>query len=313
MARYLFDTNEIFFPVDLCKLYWESPDKRDMFGNLQTVCEDFNAVVDLERDYVFATVTREYVLIPNREAAELGFDLLAHLFHLLDDGRCYAAAYWTTSKRSECEIDIVLDYEAALPLADEGWRPMVKVVNSYNKKRKLTFYLGFCRVDGEGCSEGAFLISGLTLELNSTHNASAAALRGILFDRVDANPDMDVKRIARALEAKMERLKSISLTRSNMLSLCGKIFGFSTSKADGEPSDAREKAAALIKARVPMKKGRGDAYAFFVAMMAYASTSEKFTRRAQTTKSELQLGAWLDSFVQAVSKPNFQLRKYLAS
>ena len=64
MARYLFDTNEIFFPVDLCKLYWESPDKRDMFGNLQTVCEDFNAVVDLERDYVFATNHITYGINP---------------------------------------------------------------------------------------------------------------------------------------------------------------------------------------------------------------------------------------------------------
>ena len=311
MARYLFDTDAVFFPVELCRLYWESPDKRDIFGNLQTLCDDFYAVVDLEKEYVFATVTKEYELIPNHEAAELGFDLLAHLLHLPDSDSCYALQCWTTAKRSECEIDIVSDYDASLPLADEGWRPMVKVVNSYNKKRKLTFYLGICQVDAAGALQGAFLVSGLTLELNSTHNASITTLRNTLFDRVDCNPDMDVRKILKSFEAKLANLEALSLTQRNMLALCGKIFGIQVARTAGEASEDYTKALAIIKEHVPMKKGRGDARAFFTAMMAFASTCDKFTRRAQTAKSELLLGAWLDDFVKASSSSRFQLRKYI--
>lgn len=302
MARYLFDTSEIFFPVDLCRLYWESPDKRDMFGNLHNVCDDFYAVVDLEKDYVFATVTKDYELILNLEAAELGFDLLAHLFRLPDYTHCYASNYWMTAKRSECEIDIVLDYDAAPSLSDDGWRPMMKVVNSYNKKRKPTFYFGFCQVDNDGVIQAAFLISGFSLELNSRQKVFVDTLRDILFERVDRNPDMDVQRIEQLFKKKMERLKAISLTQRNMLTLCGEIFGFAPGSVQNKLSDARQNAISLIKQHVPMKRGRGDAYAFFTAMAAYASTYEKFTRRAQTTRSQLQLGAWIDDFLK--TSPN---------
>lgn len=312
MARYLFDTNEVFFPVDLCRLYWESPDKRDMFGNLQIACDDFFAVVDLEKDYLFATVTKDYELIPNREAAELGFELTAHLFSDDNTASCYAPRYWTTAKRSELELDILCDFAAATPLTDEGWKPMVKVVNSYNKKRKLTFYLGFCQVDGEGEAKGAFLIPGLTLELSSTHTSSMEAIRRLVFAKLDQNPDMDVERIVKTFQNKMEQLKKVQLTQRNMQALCCKIFGFSSNKADGETAEALQKATAMIKEQMTLKNGKGDAYGFFVAMSLFATTYDKFARRAQTTKSQLQLGAWMEDFAKASASSQFQIRKYLS-
>lgn len=316
MPRYLFETSEIFFPVELCRLYWESPIEKDMFGNLQTPCDDFMAVVDMERKYVFSTVTKDYRLILNKDASDLGFDLFTHLFHLSDNRLCYATRYCTTLKRSEFEIDIVRDFDVKLPFANDGWRPMVKVVNSYNKHRKLSFNIGYCRVNKEGLSKGAFLIPGLSVELNSAHDEPIRMVRRHMFKLLEENPNMEMLNIEKQFQEKMQRLKELKVTEKGMLPLFCKIYDI-TYKKDGSPTlhknvyEALRIASIIIKENVIIRNDQADAYTFFYAMMDYATNCEKYASRAQTITSQLRLGGWLNDFIDAASKPEFDFNNYV--
>lgn len=316
MANYLFDTKEIFFPVKLCKLYWESPDKKDMFGNIQNPCDDFYAVVDMEREYVFSTVTKSYHLILNRDASDLGFDLFASLFKLSDNNLCYATDYFTTTKRSEYEMDIVRDFDEKMPLVNDGWRPMAKIINSYNKKRKLTFHIGYCRVDGQKLIKGAFLIPGLSIELSSAHDKSINDARIWMFQQLHKNPNMEMNAIESSFQKKMNQLKKIHLGEEMMLPMFCKIYGLSLFQAKTDIqkqklSDALYHAYYLTKEHTIIHDDKADAYTLFYALMEYATHYEIYSSRAQTAKSQLQLGSWLNDFLESFETSGVDVAKYV--
>lgn len=316
MARYYFNTDKIFFPVELCRLYWESPYEKDMFGNVQQLCDNYFAVVDIENNSVFATVTKDYELILNKDAADLAVDMFAYLFHLSDNNLCYATNYFTTAKRSEFEMDFIRDFEAQMPLVNEGWRPMAKVVNSYNKHRKLSVNIGYCKVDERGHSRGAFLIPGLSVELSSAHNHSIRSVRRWMFDELTRNPNMNMLFIEQQFQTKMERLKELKISEKNMLPLFCKIYGL-TLDPDSKPAQktilfrAIRQAYLLIQEHTILRDGKADAYTFFYAMMEYATFYKGFAESAQTAISQLRLGGWLNDFITATSERDFDYVNYV--
>jgi len=145
-----FDGTEIsdpFFPVELCKLQYAMPNEETQ----QPVIPDWRdasrhfAVVDVDRNDVFAVVTEEYDLVTNEEAAKIGRDCFMAVFERTDVEKMELYNTVMPKTRSFCHMDYV-HTEAEQDYFDKDpWTPFLRITNSYNKTKLLQFDLGFCR------------------------------------------------------------------------------------------------------------------------------------------------------------------------
>ena len=125
-----------FFPVS--KVRVSASDTGHRFGRHWAVASD-------DRREIFSIVTRDYRLVSNMQAYELGRQAFALVF-----GRDAAADLQLfnvtmPATRSWAHIDLTAGGLEFAPRADDKWLPFLRVTNSYNRSRALGFVVGVCR------------------------------------------------------------------------------------------------------------------------------------------------------------------------
>ena len=109
------------------------------------VIPNFSAIVDVERHHVFSVVSNNYRLITNEVAICLGEQCFCNVFSQTTASGMEVFNITLPKTRSFCHIDYFHAQSNFEPWQDDTWVPFMRVTNSYNRTKLLSFDLGFCR------------------------------------------------------------------------------------------------------------------------------------------------------------------------
>jgi len=315
-----------FFPVVLCDLKYEYP-VVDLFGNVVEKkvfpAAGFKAVVDVERNNVFAAVTDQYQLVTNEMAYRWAEPVVKAVFNqtTLNDLSCFNVRM--TKHRSCCYIDLIRrlpqGFRMFNPFGDDDpWTAFLRISNSYNKTVCLRYELGFCRWI---CKNG--LIFG-KMSVNRKFPHTKADLDEEKIEQallVDAQENIGQIR-NREVEfiKKLQALRQYPLPASSMLALMCKVFNIRMTKRSVEEmtTDRRKTAARLAKLINELTSSYfgqfGDnAYAALNVISDYASFPDGDRGASVVMDYQSRAGNWVDSFVEASKSPDFSMTAYLGS
>lgn len=317
---------DAFFPVEICDLKYVWCSQYDLFGNAVSTkdvpIKEHKAIVDVERQYVFATVTDKYRLVTNREAYNWSAPVLDAVFNhsKLEDFDCFNVRM--TSTRSSCCIDLIRKLEGGNVISfcpfkeDDPWTAFIRITNSYNKTSCLKYQLGFCRWI---CQNG-MIFESKSVDFVFPHTMRTVSEERIYQQLEEAAQSQigEIRSLEEQFIAKLRRLREHDVPQSVMLALACKVFNLHLTRDEAKNLSAveRKKAKDFVE---KIKKDSAEYYAQFGAN-AYAAmnvltdfASYPKGSSGVNTVSTLQAkaGAWIDDFVEASSRPGFNMTKYL--
>jgi hypothetical protein len=113
--------------------------------------KQYKAVVRGDTGTVFAVVSDRYELLHNSRALDLGKKAFVHLFPETSPDDFTVYDIHLTKTGSACHIDLIHKSYSTNVWEQETWLPFLRVANSYNRYRALSFDFGFVR---KLCSNG---------------------------------------------------------------------------------------------------------------------------------------------------------------
>ncbi len=131
--------------IEVCIFRFECGPRRQSW---LAKCTKHFAVVDVNRNFVFAMVTKNYELITNEQAMTIGHECFQTVFEQTDVSEMKIYNTVMSKNRSICHVDYVhpkAQYNNYFE--KESWTPFLRITNSYNRTRQLQFHLGFCAED----------------------------------------------------------------------------------------------------------------------------------------------------------------------
>lgn len=307
-------TREVFFPVRLQKIYfrnctedavdeklYEEMNYKELIG-----IESHLGVLDVERKKMLSVVTRDnYELVTNQEVCE--FVLKRVIPEVFKTGsRFLCNQVIMPESRGSCYMDLCcVDYEPPIKFHDV-WQPFMRVTNSYNKTKKMSCTMGFCKRG----SDNRIIFGDRQIAFTSVHN------RGIKlrFDRHLAKCN-DPEQFALSFYRNLATLYKYYFPRNMMLALLCKVFEMDTRIASSRNS--AENKWLFTKTAIELIEEffgqNGDnAYAAFCVLTAYASHPiKRFGPGADINKLQSMVGEWVKEFPLKVMEDGFNFRDYL--
>lgn len=312
----LSDLGEVLFPVSLAPLVacTAKGDRK---------VDHSRAVVDARSGRVLSVVGRDYRLITHEQALELAFECVAAAFPQTRRADWHVGAAQATSSGAACCFDLQhstgqLEF-AGLPAAlkPDVFGPFVRVVNSYNHSRALSFNIGYYR---KVCRNGLILRDSV-VSLHFQHSRRSM--------REQIHFDVEPAQLARqraAFRALLARLRCCAVPAESMTRLACVVLGFRAPPLDPDVVDptaptramARQRAWELLEAAVEQSCRRfreelGDnAYAVLNAVTDLASRppANPLVRRDRHALQR-RAGQWLGSFLARLNSGDFDLQTYL--
>ena len=154
------DLSTILFPVELRPVGYlpssSGTPKEEGFtldpepGEFESI-DQYKAVVRGDTGAVFAVVSSRYELLHNSRALDLGKKAFVHLFPEASAADFIVFDIQKTRTGSACHIDLIHKTYSTEVWEQETWLPFLRVSNSYNRYRALSFDFGFVR---KLCSNG---------------------------------------------------------------------------------------------------------------------------------------------------------------
>jgi hypothetical protein len=134
---------DLLFKVEKEKLYVDLvPIEPTLFDDSATqliLLDDYNAIVNKSNNEILSVVSRNYNLITNQKALELGKEAFTKLFKVKADMKVYKVI--TSSRKTYCHIDLIHENVDLKVWEQDAWFPFIRVTNSYNRTYALAFFL----------------------------------------------------------------------------------------------------------------------------------------------------------------------------
>lgn len=272
------------------------------------------AIVNVDRNCVLGVVSRDYRLITNREALDWAYECCVAVFPQTKPSEWEVKATDAPSTAGYCHIDLrhnsaALDF-TFIPQSQkpDAFGPFIRVTNSYNGLRALSFDIGFYR---KVCTNG--LIAPQSIIRFSFNHLRREIGETIKFE---------------IAEDKLAQVRASMSSHFNLLRNCvvpRKDFGTLVMSAlllkRPEPWNPKSRIATewqaldseLTKMNDRYANELGEnAYSVFNTMTEFASHPpvNQCVRRDRHSFQKLT-GAWLISFTQECVKSDFSLERYL--
>lgn len=315
--------SEILFKVEQKPIYLResSEPQKNLFGDVIHSQDDknpkyskisrFQAVTDIESDYVFSVVAESYKLITNAEAIKLGEQCFKSIFPNLksEDMEVFHITYPKT--KSFCHIDFTHKEGGFEPWQDDKWIPFLRVTNSYNRTKLLRFDLGFCRWI---CTNGMiFGEKSITFRYLHTHSEVAKTAK---FE-TDFG---ELKTLEKEFIEKLHNLKRYHVPEKCMLPLVCKTFSIDADEQDiskpkraGQLLNFKNQINSLTKLYFENLGQNG--YAALNVLTDFASRPDNLYISPESMVDKLQKrsGEWADEFIKEIKDDSFMFEKYLSS
>lgn len=317
MAR---NTNleQVLFPVGLTEVYHSlpgHPQQAPLFEGqsnhpLQRI-PHFLAVTNLLTGQVYCVVTKGYRLVTNQQALDLAGDCFQQLFGPGAAEEMEVFNIHASQSGSYCHVDFIHREYAINLWARETWLPYLRVTNSYNRSRALSFDLGFCRAI---CNNG-MIFEKQTIHYKFTHTSQVIPRR--LF-QVDFNK---FKSMEENFKTSVNRWVNTPIPRSAYLALVCVALQL-TFEVNSEDPVRRTRERARWQAARPEIECLVDRYVQELGENAYSLLGVVTELASRPPKAigpvwmmdtlQRRVGAWFRDFSRLIGMPGFQLREYLA-
>lgn len=290
----------LFFPVSTRPLYWERDNEYDL---VLRECPRHFAIVDDELNYVFSTVTEDYKLVPNAEAHRLGTKLAESIFVSYHREKIDAINCFLGNNRATCEFDLVREIQAGQPFIAEEWMPMLRVGNSYNKKKALEFNIGFLNI-----SLRLHVLSRLPLKFPHNAIASEENFDGWI-ERVKA--DKTVQKEIQAFSYKMTELRHLSLSSNLILQLYCKYSEVTINSSMRDEKKDEAKSQISRAERILSRYSPDYGTTAYTLLLVLATCIEDSQNCDGYTADQRKLGKWSDELLMETRKPHFSWSGYI--
>ena len=145
------DLQKVLFPVELHPIGYSDSESQPEQGDTVKPIKRYKAVVRTDNGEVFSVVSERYELLHNKRALEHGRKAFKLLFPETEPEEFIVFDIKQTKTGSACHIDLIHPSYNVNVWEQETWLPFLRVSNSYNRSRALTFDFGFVR---KLCSNG---------------------------------------------------------------------------------------------------------------------------------------------------------------
>jgi len=302
--------DRLFFPVERHSLFWEDERELDGFYHRHGrsiphyECPDRYAVVRMDYKHTFTTVAKDYVVVLNEDAFALGMDVAKYCF-FAPDNKYVASIHRLTAFGAACEVSIRREIEIGQPQLLMGWRAIVRMGNSYNKTKQLSYTIGF-----ETTSGIAVLFPDMSIVLKDAHSRPIEAIREEVFRVLEKSErGAALKQMEQAFEQLLDSLQAVRMSKEDMLRLFCKVYKLKKTAKNGQAVLGTLQFVERKIDELARENGR-NAYTMMLVFGAYIN--ERFTGAAKQDlgRDQLALGKWASEFVEETRKPDFSLHDY---
>src|ERR1051326_4814657 len=299
---------DVLFPVELQPVFAGASDGRPL------LVSDKRAIVDADRGRVLGIVSRDYRLVTNREALDWAYQCCKAVFPDTKETEWEAMAVDAPATGGHCFIDLIhnttaLDFNTVPAQArPDVFGPFIRLTNSYNGLRSLSFNVGFLR---KVCKNGLILPQTII-------TFSFAHLRRKIAERIEFQVSHErLAHLKNSFGSYIEVLRSFQIPRQQIDPFVGAIIGVRT------PKQLRPKTreAADWEALTVHLRELGERYATELGENAYAvlnavtefASHPPVNCHVHRERHGLQrlAGVWLTDFSKRCTRPDFDLSKYL--
>lgn len=302
------DLNEILYPVELREVYQQNirPDGRVTMHPVK----GSRALVNTETERTISVVSSDYRLVTNQEALDLGIKAFEQLFDMLDSSKMRIFNVITPRSKAYCHIDLIHESYNVNVWDQETYLPYIRVTNSYNRYRALSFDIGFVR---ELCSNG-MIFDKESIAFQYHHTERSLKL-GVNFRTGYGK----LKRLEEQFIADVTHLREIEVPfRFALAILCRALkIRFHLHSGDSKKMRRAERRFNYFcEETYPIieryyKQFGENAYALFNAMTEYASSNIPRLTNAHTTDTlQRRAGDWMRSFLVESEQGSFDLGEY---
>lgn len=299
-----------FFPVQLCPVLYRfsSAGELDELFVEHRPAPRHRAVVDVEKEYVFAMVTDEYKLVTNAQALELGRECFRTVFERVDVEDMELFNTIMPEKRSFCHMDLVHGEASYEYFDNDPWTPYLRVTNSYNRTKLLRFDVGFCR----GACRNGLIFRPESIVFKRSHSHSAA-------EELKQQFQLQRGTFAEMEKAFVESLISLRhsrLPRGFMWPLFCKVFSVKQPDENSTPQGSQrfeslKKHVADLVAKYFDELGE-NSYSAMNVLTDYASHPKfEIGEKGRIHALQIASGIWIEDFSKEVKRRDFSIAEYL--
>jgi len=159
--------SEVLFNVKLQDVYSDFRFPNTLF-NLPIGTPDYRAVVNQSNGQIISIVSKNYQLISNQKAVEMGKEIFAQIYPSVNADELIPYKVVAPNSKASAHIDLIHESVNFKVWDQETWLPFLRTTNSYNRSVALSFEIGFVR---KLCSNGV-LFNKDTMKLKYIHNRS---------------------------------------------------------------------------------------------------------------------------------------------
>ncbi|MBL7764609.1 MAG: DUF932 domain-containing protein [Chitinophagaceae bacterium] len=305
---------DVLFKVEKEPVYVELiPIESTLFNHStpeKILINEYNAIVNKSNNDILSVVSRNYNLITNQKALELGKEAFTKLFNVNADMKVYKVI--TSSRKTFCHIDLIHENVNLKVWEQDAWFPFIRVTNSYNRTYALAFELGFVR---KLCLNGV-IFNKKTIKVKYSHTGN--------IDLFQINADISQLESAKAdFINHMLNLKRFYINESLYFPLLCKVLDikkpiknendFSYEPRQKMYNDLNAQTISLTSEYI--KQEGSNAYAFFNVITDLVSHQDEYKSIAgfnlNPTKYFLKPAIWVEEFVEKAEKRDFKIEEYI--
>ncbi|MBW7897775.1 hypothetical protein B188_17280 [Candidatus Brocadiaceae bacterium B188] len=310
MAR-ITKIDDLMFPVELRPVYTDLE-----INGKQTKIEVPNSriVINNKTGAPLGVVSSNYKLIRNDEAVKLGVKCCAELFGADEAANIEVFRVDAPSTASYCHIDLV-HKNYIMNLWDEKkqsdvYIPYIRVTNSYNTSRALSFDIGFCR---------KICLNGVIFESETIRFTFSHIKHELNTDISFVLESGKIKELFDKFVSYAKKLKDYVISEEDSFRLVLILFGVKNEAEidfNDKKEDKNEYNALLEEIRKKLKKYIEDmganGYSLFNVVTDIAShpMENRYFRRDMNSMQRLA-GNWINSFQNEIGQSNFEIAEYL--
>jgi hypothetical protein len=301
-----FDVSTAFFPVELQPAFMMSGPGSSAYVRLP----NHRVVMDTSRKHPLAVVSKDYQLITNEQAFKMGRALMPRVFSVIrhQDMACLNVTMPAT--RSFCVIDLIDRIASFEPWRGERWTAFLRITNSYNRMRRLSFEIGFCRWI---CMNG-MIFGAKSVTLSYTHSREKKDPTAEVARQLGKVRNMEY-----VLTKRLLNLRECPVPKAAMLAIACLAFGFKASESIMK-NPRRAENLVLVRDHVQsladeyFESAQGSAYDALNVLTDFASRPVGVISAASSTQAlQRKAGRWVDEFPGRAAAHDFDIEDYADS
>lgn len=304
------EVQDLLFDVELRPLFTR-------FGNREAAVRDSQAVVDVKGERVVSVVGRGYRLVSHREALDLAFDCAEAAFPetrsdhwqvMLADGPSTGGACFIDLSHNSSALDFADVSAGARP---DTYGPFVRVINSYNRTRALSFEIGYYR---KVCKNGLIMRDSL-MRFKMSHQ------RRDIGETVHF--EIDQRKLGRQRAdflAFLAKLQGCAIPAPMVAGFSCKVLGFQPPATPQDASDSNwiawqelSKIVGKASDRYIAELGAKANAVLNVVTEIASSPPENSAVRRDRNSLQRRAGQWVSEFATVCDAEGFDVAGYLES